>query len=528
MSDNVVLYARRNFLGAYQEVEPGKYDIFGNDKLSSLKVPASMKVTAYEAAGCQGKSKTFTSDVSWVGDDFKNETSSIKVERIAPVPGQELGLLVAVPGQPGVQQYSVVPQSAITPQELNEATTHTMTLTGTTLASTVNDKNATIDLAAAFPPDRDDLTLTLTENVLGISNGNTIDLSTIPAIAQAAEKQTLAFEPATGDLTLSPTKSTVNISPTARNGLLTSGSVIELGQNLLLHNTDIPSAGFDLTFSGDGKFGVGNNSPRQKLHITAAGSEGIRISRKDAATFVHRFEFCDTDGTTTKTKIEQNYNDDKLYFNIAGKDPFRLCPKGIAAFNAEGGIDLWGPSWSIDNSKSKLVRWGFNRPESNTGDVITVYVPGNVNNAWEAINIFSSTQRVGINTSNPDQTLSISGNASKTGGGSFAALSDARAKTNITPYNHGLKLIEQLSPVKFRYKPEFDATGSEVGKQYVGFVAQELQKIAPSMVLQTEKGESSDLLMTDLSELTFTLVNAVKDLSDKVRTLEAQLAAFSG
>lgn len=489
MSDKVAIYARRNFLGAFQELEPGKYDMFGNENLSSLKIPAGMKATVYEATGCQGKSKTFTSDVSWLGDDFNNKTASIKIERIAPVPGQELGLVVPVPVPP---QYSAVSQSATTPQVLREFQT-----------------------------------LTLTENLLSISSGNAVDLATIPAIAQVAAEQTLAFDPDSGDLTLSATNSTVNISPTARNGLSTIGSTIELGENLLLHNTDIPSAGFNLTFSGDGKFGVGNTSPQQKFHITAAGGEGIRISRKDDATVVHRFEFCDTDGTTTKTKIEQNYNDDKLYFNVAGKDPFRLCPNGIAAFNAHGGIDLWGPSWSVDDSKSKLVRWGFNRPDSNSGDVITVYVPGNVRNDWAAINIFSSTQRVGINTSNPDQTLSISGNASKTGGGAFAALSDARAKTNITPYKHGLKLIEQLSPVKFNYKAEFDATGSEVGKQYVGFVAQELQKIAPSMVFQTEKGEFSDLLMTDLSELTFTLINAVKDLSDKVRSLEAQLATFS-
>lgn len=410
---------------------------------------------------------------------------------------------------------------------LNEATTHTITLSGTTLTSIVNDKNATVDLARAFPPDRDAQTITLTGNVLGISNGNTVDLSTIPAIAEVAEKQTLAFDPATGSLTLSVTNSTVNISPTARNGLSTNSQIIELGKNPLLHNTDIPSAGFNLTFSGNGNFGVGNNTPQQKLHITGASGEGIRISRKDNATVFHRFEFCDTDGTTTKTKIEQNYNDGNLYFNVAGKDPFRLCPNGIAAFNADGGIDIWGPSWGIDNSKSKLIRWGYNRPNSNGGDVITVYVPGNNDNAWEAMNIFSSTKRVGINTSNPDQTLSISGNASKTGGGSFAALSDARAKTDITPYNFGLELIEKLSPVKFRYKPEFDATGSEAGKQYVGFIAQELQTIAPNMVLQTEKAGFSDLLMSDLSELTFTLINAVKNLSSRVKSLEAKLAALS-
>lgn len=53
-----------------------------NDQLSSLKVPNGMKVTLYEHAGFSGRSKSFNEDTPWVGDDFNDITSSIKVEQI--------------------------------------------------------------------------------------------------------------------------------------------------------------------------------------------------------------------------------------------------------------------------------------------------------------------------------------------------------------------------------------------------------------------------------------------------------------
>lgn len=53
-----------------------------NKKLGSLKVPTGIKVTLYEQEGFKGRSKSFTEDTTWVGDDFSNITSSIKVEQI--------------------------------------------------------------------------------------------------------------------------------------------------------------------------------------------------------------------------------------------------------------------------------------------------------------------------------------------------------------------------------------------------------------------------------------------------------------
>jgi hypothetical protein len=82
----VIIYQDGSYQGASQELREGSYDIesltIGNDQLSSLTVPKGMKVTLYEHGGFSGRSKIFTEDTPWVGDDFNDVTSSIKVEQI--------------------------------------------------------------------------------------------------------------------------------------------------------------------------------------------------------------------------------------------------------------------------------------------------------------------------------------------------------------------------------------------------------------------------------------------------------------
>ncbi|MEB3826008.1 peptidase inhibitor family I36 protein, partial [Phormidium sp. CCY1219] len=84
------IYEHGNFQGASQELTEGSYNIaslkIGNDRLSSLRVPAGLKVTLYEHANFSGRSKVLTQDTSWVGDDFNDITSSIKVEKSGAMP----------------------------------------------------------------------------------------------------------------------------------------------------------------------------------------------------------------------------------------------------------------------------------------------------------------------------------------------------------------------------------------------------------------------------------------------------------
>jgi len=84
--DTVIVYQDADYQGASQELSEGSYDIdsleFGNDQLSSLKVPPGFKVTLYEHANFEGRSISFTEDTPWVGDDFNDITSGIVVEFI--------------------------------------------------------------------------------------------------------------------------------------------------------------------------------------------------------------------------------------------------------------------------------------------------------------------------------------------------------------------------------------------------------------------------------------------------------------
>jgi urease subunit beta len=96
--NKVTIYEGVDFQGIQKELDEGEYNIYdlgiGNNKLSSLTVPAGLKVTVYEYEDFRGRSKTFTSNVADLrniiveGKSFDNETSSVKVERIAMTLGQ--------------------------------------------------------------------------------------------------------------------------------------------------------------------------------------------------------------------------------------------------------------------------------------------------------------------------------------------------------------------------------------------------------------------------------------------------------
>ena len=67
--DNVVtIYEHCDFQGRSQTLAPGRYDMsqltFGNDVLSSVRVPAGMLVRLYQHAGFGGKTLDLTSDAS--------------------------------------------------------------------------------------------------------------------------------------------------------------------------------------------------------------------------------------------------------------------------------------------------------------------------------------------------------------------------------------------------------------------------------------------------------------------------------
>jgi hypothetical protein len=102
--------------------------------------------------------------------------------------------------------------------------------------------------------------------------------------------------------------------------------------------------------------------------------------------------------------------------------------------------------------------------------------------------------------------------------------SDIRLKENISPIKNSLDKLSQISGVTYDWTDEYiKSRGGEdsffVTKKDVGVIAQEVQKVLPEIVAEREDG----YLAIKYERLSALLIEAVKELSDKVKNLEAKL-----
>lgn len=103
----------------------------------------------------------------------------------------------------------------------------------------------------------------------------------------------------------------------------------------------------------------------------------------------------------------------------------------------------------------------------------------------------------------------------------YTTVSDGRLKTNVTPVNQGLDIINQLNPVFFDWdqnNPRAQGFGS---KHQVGFIAQEVEKVLPEVV---NKGEDS-YRSVEYGKIVSVVVAAVKELYAKVMGHDEKIQA---
>jgi len=108
----------------------------------------------------------------------------------------------------------------------------------------------------------------------------------------------------------------------------------------------------------------------------------------------------------------------------------------------------------------------------------------------------------------------------------WSITSDQRLKKNIVDNTDGLNKITAIQVRNFEYRTANEVTELEpqnainIQGVQLGAIAQELQVILPDCV----KTESTGVMSVDASNLTWYLINAVKELNAKVTALEAQLS----
>ncbi len=100
--------------------------------------------------------------------------------------------------------------------------------------------------------------------------------------------------------------------------------------------------------------------------------------------------------------------------------------------------------------------------------------------------------------------------------GDITAFSDARVKTDIEVIPDALSKVEAIRGVTFRRTDDQDD-----GNRHMGVIAQEVQAVAPEVVKENHEG----ILGVNYGNMVGLLIEAVKELSEKVKVLEAKLAA---
>jgi hypothetical protein len=104
-------------------------------------------------------------------------------------------------------------------------------------------------------------------------------------------------------------------------------------------------------------------------------------------------------------------------------------------------------------------------------------------------------------------------------------ISDVQLKKDIEPYRQGLAAIRGLAPVSYAFNGLGGTTDD--GRRFVGFLANDCIQIMPELAvgerrvkLYADDAEDTPVQGLNLSPVTFALVNAIKELAERIEALE--------
>ncbi len=282
-----------------------------------------------------------------------------------------------------------------------------------------------------------------------------------------------------------------------------------------------------LFLDDQGNLGIGTDSPDGKIHIKKtsnfsdpgilfeAGLADIAVIENQKLQFGHRKQ----DGEfIERMQIDGNGN-----IGIGINQPSHLLEvNGSVKIGTPGN----GNTLLLFNSNRS---WAFK--EQRTGSnaqstaLILESIGGGGNKDFIIKTLATGGVVIGEEVKTSTAKLHVDGVAKKTGGGEWEdTSSDKRVKKNIQDFKLGLSEIKSLRPITYQFNGKAGTPND--GKTYTGFVAQEVNKVCPSMVktyqAKLNKSDKSDteLHSLDVSELKYMLLNAIVELDKRLLKLE--------
>ncbi|WP_044557499.1 tail fiber domain-containing protein [Halobacteriovorax marinus] len=377
----------------------------------------------------------------------------------------------------------------------------------------------------------------------------------------------------TGDMTLGSAVNSGTGVTSFSVGSATEPSVISLGEDasnnsaitwnntsnyVSIGTTNASTAYNETLVVRNGKVGIGTNNPVDKLTVkgdtsslrlestTANINNSSSIVFAENATddhFILRYDGSDSVEGSGALTFSGMSSGDILSLNRGGKvgigttapsvkfqvqteslgtgwkavnDNFAFLSQDAWQTLVSTSADTWGSSIMLKQvdhaTKAYENSWAISRQTNSngTGDGSLRFTYGTDVSPTEnpAMVTFETNGRVGIGTVDPSEQLEVNGNVKAA---SYLYTSDKRFKKNITLVEAPLAKVDALRGVLFDWRnDEYNDLNLPEGRDY-GFIAQEVEEVAPELVHTDDFGYKS----VKYANITSILVEAVKSLKDK-------------
>lgn len=136
--------------------------------------------------------------------------------------------------------------------------------------------------------------------------------------------------------------------------------------------------------------------------------------------------------------------------------------------------------------------------------------------------VIDNNGNMGIGKAIPDFKLDVVGDINASGSvraSGIALTSDSRLKRNVKATDYGLKTIMSLRPVS--YEKKSNIRSNEYSRREIGFIAQEVEKIIPSIV--TSAPDPDKTLAISYSELIPVLTKAIQEQQSEIEALKLEV-----
>ncbi|MGV1012654.1 MAG: tail fiber domain-containing protein [Flavobacterium sp.] len=239
-----------------------------------------------------------------------------------------------------------------------------------------------------------------------------------------------------------------------------------------------------------GNVGIGTTNPTAKLNVSGGG---IRIFNGFANNVTRPALSTSTIGNYEIRGVGAGGGSTQA---DGSDDGFlRLSAGGGTSSNTQSSIDLTGYSTVADMSSNIAMRTA----------------------GAERLRI-DNAGNVGIGTITPTTKLYVNGDITAN---SVAGTSDIRFKTNIRPVTNALDKVKALQGVYFNWNQKTFPEKEFGAQDELGFIAQEVEKIVPEIVVKEKTKEEYRSVKYD--KLVALLVEAIKEQQKQIESLQTQV-----